>query len=231
MKADSRSSSVGRGSPPGSGFYIQFSRISEAGVSERLCSEEDRLRCHLSPMGERVITTGKYHAMLKNMVPAKGIMADRCKQTKGLRIIFKTCERHFARAKPGAHRVMPMDTLSVLGTVPAITGMWPNSAILNGESCIAMPDHSIRRASNLAGDERLIVERWLGRALSNDETISVNAYRPHPFPIAPDDKSCGGISWPRHVRSARAEDIADREIKALVGEAFADVRGRRIASV
>lgn len=26
---------------------------------------------------------------------------------------------------------------------------------------------------------RLIVERWLGRTLSNDETISMNAYRPH----------------------------------------------------
>ena len=40
-----------------------------------------------------------------------------------------------------------------------------------------MPDHSTHKAGDLARDERLVVERWLGRDLANDETISVNAYR------------------------------------------------------
>jgi hypothetical protein len=38
-----------------------------------------------------------------------------------------------------------------------------------------MSNHSIHRAIDLASDERLLVERWLGRALANDETISVKA--------------------------------------------------------
>jgi hypothetical protein len=40
---------------------------------------------------------------------------------------------------------------------------------------ISMPDHSVHKALDLAGDERLLVERWLGRTLPDDETISVNA--------------------------------------------------------
>ena len=80
----------------------------------------------------------------------------------------------------------------------------------------------------MAGDERLIVERWLGRALSNDETISINAYRPH---AAPDSARRQGlrrdiVAQAREI-GARAEDITDRELEDLLGEAFADVRSRR----
>jgi hypothetical protein len=91
-----------------------------------------------------------------------------------------------------------------------------------------MPDHSIHRASDLAGDERMIVERWLGRALANDETISVNAYRPH---VAPDSARRQElrrdiVAQAREIGS-RAEDITGRGLEDLLGEAFADVRGRR----
>jgi hypothetical protein len=91
-----------------------------------------------------------------------------------------------------------------------------------------MPDHSIHRATDLAGDERLIVERWLGRALSNDETISINAYRPH---AAPDcarrrDLRRDIVAEAREI-GARADDITDRELEDLLGEAFEDVRGQR----
>ena len=41
-----------------------------------------------------------------------------------------------------------------------------------------MLDHCAQKAGDLPRDERLIVERWLARPLSDDETISVNAYRP-----------------------------------------------------
>jgi hypothetical protein len=90
-----------------------------------------------------------------------------------------------------------------------------------------MPDYSIHRASDLAGDERQIVERWLGRALSNDETISINAYRPH---AAPDSAKRQGlrrdiVAQAREIGS-RADDIADQDLEDLLGEAFDAVRGR-----
>ncbi len=91
-----------------------------------------------------------------------------------------------------------------------------------------MSDHSIHRASDLAGDERMIVERWLGRALANDETISVNAYRPH---VAPDSARRQElrrdiVAQAREI-GTRAKDFPDEELEDLLGEAFADVRGRR----
>jgi len=52
------------------------------------------------------------------------------------------------------------------------------SVILREREPRAMPAYSIHRAS----DERLIVERWLGRALSSEETITINAYRPRAGP-------------------------------------------------
>jgi hypothetical protein len=90
-----------------------------------------------------------------------------------------------------------------------------------------MPDHSVHRASDLAGEERLIVERWLGRALSNDETISVNAYRPHG---APDDAirqrlRRDVVAQAREIGS-RAEEIADQELEDLIHDALESVRGR-----
>ena len=91
-----------------------------------------------------------------------------------------------------------------------------------------MPDHSIHRASDLTGDERTIVERWLGRVLSNDETISVNAYRPPTVPeIARRQKLRRDIVAQAREIGSRAEDITDREIEHLLGEAFSDVRGQR----
>lgn len=91
-----------------------------------------------------------------------------------------------------------------------------------------MPDHSIHRASDLAGDERMIVERWLGRAVSNDETISINAYRPH---ASPDNSKRQGlrhdiVAQAREIGS-RAEEIKDQELEDLLGEAFDNVRSRR----
>jgi hypothetical protein len=91
-----------------------------------------------------------------------------------------------------------------------------------------MPDHSIHKASDLAGDERVIVERWLGRALLSDETISINAYRPHPAPEAARRESLRReiVAQASEIAS-RAENVTDRELEDLLGEAFADIRGRR----
>jgi len=91
-----------------------------------------------------------------------------------------------------------------------------------------MPDHSVHKASDLAGDERLIVERWLGRTLSNDETISISAYCPHAPPDSGErqDLRRSIIAQARDIGS-RAGDIPDQETEDLLGEAFDDVRDRR----
>ena len=88
-----------------------------------------------------------------------------------------------------------------------------------------MPDHSVHRASDLASDERLIVERWLGRALSNEETISISAYRPHEAPGPPKRLSLRRkiLDQAREIGS-RAGDISDQEIDDMLGEAFDSVR-------
>jgi len=89
-----------------------------------------------------------------------------------------------------------------------------------------MPDHSIQRASDLAGDERLIVERWLGRAISNEETISINAYRSHAGPDSLIQQRLRQdiVGQAREIGS-RAGDVSDRELDEILGEAFDNARG------
>jgi hypothetical protein len=89
-----------------------------------------------------------------------------------------------------------------------------------------MPDHSVHKASDLADDERLVVERWLGRPLSADEQISLNAYRPHAAPDLPKRQALRRIilAQAREIGS-RAGEISNDEIEDLLGEAFDDVRG------
>lgn len=91
-----------------------------------------------------------------------------------------------------------------------------------------MADHSIHKAGDLAGDERLVVERWLGRQLSDDETISVNAYRPHAAPGVAGRQSLRAsiLDQAREIGS-RAGAISDEEIEGLLDEALRDVRSHR----
>jgi hypothetical protein len=89
-----------------------------------------------------------------------------------------------------------------------------------------MPDHSVHRAGDLARDERLLVERWLGRPISNDETISVNAYRTHAAPTGNERE----ILWQEIMTQAReigsrAQDANEKDIDAQIDEAFAATRG------
>jgi hypothetical protein len=93
-----------------------------------------------------------------------------------------------------------------------------------------MPDYSVHKASDLALDERLVVERWLGRSLSNDETISLNAYRPHMAPAGEEREALRRdiIAQAREIGS-RAQDPAEEaeDVDALLRDAFTDIRGRR----
>jgi hypothetical protein len=91
-----------------------------------------------------------------------------------------------------------------------------------------MPDHSVHRAGDLGHDERLLVERWLGRPLSNDETISVNAYRAHPAPIGDEREVLRReiITQAREIGS-RIQEANEDDVGALVDEAITATRGRR----
>lgn len=90
-----------------------------------------------------------------------------------------------------------------------------------------MSDHAVHKAADLPPDERLLVERWLGRVLSGDETISVNVYRQHGAPTG-DERGAlrREIVTQAHEIGARAPDVSDDEINALLDEAFADTRRR-----
>jgi hypothetical protein len=91
-----------------------------------------------------------------------------------------------------------------------------------------MPDHSTHRASDLARDERLLVERWLGRALANDETISVNAYRPHSAPTGEEREILRReIATQAREIGSRVPDVNDEEVDALLDEAISANRDRR----
>ena len=92
----------------------------------------------------------------------------------------------------------------------------------------AVSDHYVHRASDLARDERVIIERWLGRALYNDETISVNAYRPHGSPTGDERDTLRRdvVTQAREIGS-RAPDAHEEEVETLLDEALAAVRGER----
>ena len=90
-----------------------------------------------------------------------------------------------------------------------------------------MSDHSVHKAADLAGDERMIVERWPGRSLANDETISVNAYRPHAAPdVNARDFLRREIAAQAHEIGCRAEGITEPELDSILNEAFAKIRGK-----
>ena len=91
-----------------------------------------------------------------------------------------------------------------------------------------MPDHSVHKAGDLASDERLLVERWLGRALSNDETIILRAYRPHSAPPGNEREILRReiVTQAQEIAS-RVRDASEEDLDALLDEAFAATRGGR----
>jgi hypothetical protein len=91
-----------------------------------------------------------------------------------------------------------------------------------------MSDHSVHKANELPRDERILVERWLGRVLSDDETISVNVYRPHPIPDAGIREALRReIVTQAQEIGARAQNATEDEFDALIDKAFAETRGKR----
>jgi hypothetical protein len=91
-----------------------------------------------------------------------------------------------------------------------------------------LPDYTVHKAIDLGREERLLVERWLGRALMSDETISVNAWRSHSTPSGNRLETLRRDIVNQAVEiGSRAADMAPEEIEALVEEAFAATRGPR----
>ena len=87
---------------------------------------------------------------------------------------------------------------------------------------------SVHKVSDISGDERLLIERWLGRSLAGDETISVMTYRPHDAPAAAEREVLRRdiVAQAREIGS-RVERVTDEDVDTLVGQAIADLRGRR----
>ena len=88
-----------------------------------------------------------------------------------------------------------------------------------------MSNHSVHKASDLPQDERLLVERWLGRVLSDEETISLNVYRPHPVPSGEEREVLRReIAAEAREIGSRAQNITDDEVDALLDEAAPRMR-------
>ena len=87
-----------------------------------------------------------------------------------------------------------------------------------------MANSCVHRVGDLAREERMLVERWLGRAVSEDETISLNAYKPHAAPAGPERESLRQqiVSQAREIGSR--QEIGEDEADALVDQAFAEIR-------
>ena len=88
-----------------------------------------------------------------------------------------------------------------------------------------MPNNWVHRVGELAREERVLVERWLGRTLADDETVSLNVYKPHAAPVGPEREALRRqiISQAREIGS-RAQEISEEKTDALVDEAFAESR-------
>jgi hypothetical protein len=88
-----------------------------------------------------------------------------------------------------------------------------------------MSNHSLQKASDLPRDERLLVERWLGRALSDEETISLSVYRPDPAPAADQREAlCQEIVAQAREIGSRAQNVTEDEVDALLDEAAPRLR-------
>ena len=87
----------------------------------------------------------------------------------------------------------------------------PSRAALFHREVHRMPNHSVHKASDLASDERMFVERWLGRALSTDETVTLKAYLPHAAPAGAERDAL------RRSIIAQAREIGSRGHACKVG--------------
>jgi hypothetical protein len=75
----------------------------------------------------------------------------------------------------------------------------------------------------------LLVERWLGRVLSDDDIIGIHVYSTHSAPAGPELAALRReiVAHAQEIGS-RAQGVTEDEVDALVDEAFAETRDRRV---
>jgi hypothetical protein len=93
---------------------------------------------------------------------------------------------------------------------------------------LAMPNYSVHKASELASDERVLVERWLGRPLAEDESVSLNAIRPHGVPSEVERAALRREILAQTAEiGSRGPKASEEVARALVKDALSALRGRR----
>ena len=88
-----------------------------------------------------------------------------------------------------------------------------------------MSNSALRKARDLSSDVRDALERLLGRALQEEETISVQAYPTHEAPRGSERDE----AWRRLLEridktAARVANVPESELDALIDEAVDFVR-------
>jgi len=89
----------------------------------------------------------------------------------------------------------------------------------------AMSNSALRKARDLSSDVRDALERLLGRALQEEETISVQTYPTHEAPTGSERDE----AWRRLLEridktAARVANVPESELDALIDEAVDFVR-------
>ena len=89
----------------------------------------------------------------------------------------------------------------------------------------AMSSNSVHKAADLVREERMLVERWLGRPLSDDETVSLSVYHPHSAPTGLEREALWQeiLSEAREIGS-RAQPLSETEAAGLIDEAVESSR-------
>lgn len=90
---------------------------------------------------------------------------------------------------------------------------------------------TIHRAADLSADERRVLERLLGRALAESESVQVRALRGQVLQEAPtgERRESAYQTLLEHMRnmSSRTESVPEEVLNAEIEEALAEVRRER----
>ena len=88
-----------------------------------------------------------------------------------------------------------------------------------------MQQSSLHTASTLDTPVRIVLEQLLGRALSDNEAISIRTYEPQEAPSAEQQRSVANDLRQYFAEvDARTEDISEREKAEAIDEAMRSVR-------
>jgi len=91
-----------------------------------------------------------------------------------------------------------------------------------------MADIAVRRAGDLSESAKSAVEGLLGRALADDEEVSVMALRSHKAPSGPERKAAADrLKVALESMGQKATGVPPEEFEAAVDEAMQQVRPRR----